>query len=215
MKYTECPDFPEDCTEQNENEDTYYTPETIAWKLYQDDDDKPLTAKLLGFGVDDGTCENEYTFELLLSVFLEMLIHMMKIDSLKNSNDLNDPNDKENTDEVSLEFDFEKFDMNLFFPIIRNKFKKIFYLCSVETYDRNDDKDYLLEIVKKRYSRIILRKNKEDSHYFESIGSLDEYDFIPCDGYKQQRQLKNIFSIMSIGPHMYKIRFDKISLPTK
>ena len=207
MKYTECPDFPKDCPDNHENDDTYYTPETIAWKLYQDDDDTPLTSKLLGFGVDDGTCENEYTFELLLSVFLEMLIHMMKIDSLKDID--------ENTNDISLEINFENFDMSLYFPIIRNKFKKIFYLCSVETYDRNDDKDYLLEIVKKRYSRIILRKNKEDSHYFESIGSLDEYDFIPCDGYKQQRQLKNIFSIMSIGPHMYKIRFDKISLPTK
>ena len=197
--------MPDDQIEQNDldfveiDPDDCYTPKSIAWKLYQDDDDKPLSSQVLGFGPNDGSTPNEYTFELLLSIFLEMLFHMIRMDALEENPDV---------DVDQIDIDFKYFDMDLYYPIIRNKFKKISFLCSVSTYDKNDDKDYLLQVVKNRYSRIILRKNNEDSHYFDEINSLDDYDFIPCAGYILQNQIKNIFSIMTINDKMYKIKFD-------
>ena len=206
----EIPDF--ESNEMTNTPDDFYTPKTIAWELYQNNDDTPLSSQILGFGPNDGSTPNEYTFELLLSIFLEMLFHMIRMDLLENNaNDTDDANDANDDPEIDLKY----FDMELYYSTIRNKFKKISYLCTIETYDKNDDKDYLLEIVKNRYSRIILRSNPEDEHYFDEIDSVDDYDFIPCVGYKQQKNIKNIFSVMSIGSKMYKIKFDTILLPNK
>lgn len=205
-----------------EDNDYFYTPETIAWKLYQDDDDTPLSSKILGFGpscdidgvdgvdgvngantVDHVAC----VFEMLLSIFCEMLIHMMKIDVLKmNEENLLDLANLTN----SIDLDFEDFDMELYYPVIRNKFKKISYLVSVETFDSNDDKDYLLEVVKDRHSRVILRHNLTDTYYFDEIDSDNYYDFIPCLGYKSKKKIKDVYSILSINDKMYRIRFDPI-----
>ena len=117
-------------------------------------------------------------------------------------------NDK--TDELILEPDFEDFNMDLYYPIIRSKFKKISYLASVQTFNKSDDPDYLIHVVKDRYSRVILKNNPEDSHYFESIGSDEQYDFIPCEAFEPKTKLKDIYTIMNIGNNMYKIQFDTI-----
>jgi hypothetical protein len=187
------------------NTDTdYYTPESIAWKIYQDDDDKPLSSQILGFGPEGESDYLLYKYEMLLSIFLEMLIHIMKMDILEVNSDINEDDD--------IEPSFEEFDMDHYYPIIKNKFKKISYLVSVNTYDNFDDKEYLLEIIKNRYSRIILRNNPEDTHYFDQIHSIDYYDFIPSEGYKQQNKLKNIFSILILNKKVYTFYFDSIIL---
>lgn len=190
--------------EQIDQIDDFYTAELIAWKLYQDDDYTPLTSQVLGFGPSGETDEKTYIFEMLLSIFLEMLIHMMKMDHLKSM--------EECLDDLEQDFepDFENFDMELYYPIIRNKFKKISYLVSVEIYDTNEDKDYLFEVVKDRYSRVILRQNPSDTHYFEEIGSDDNYDFIPSIGYTPKTNLKDVFAILTIGQKMHKIKFDAV-----
>lgn len=187
------------------DDDTFYTPESIAWKLYQDDNDTPLSSQILGFGPPGEINELEYNFELLLSVFFEMLIHMLKIDLLTDDTiDSNDSNE--------LQPNFENFDMELYYPIIRSKFKKISYLVTVETFSRDDDKDYLLEVVKDRYSRVILRHNPDDEHYFNKINSVEYYDFIPCAGFASKKYLRDIFAICTINSNMYRVRFDNIKL---
>ncbi len=182
-----------------------YTPATIAWKLYQDDKDEPLSAQLLGLGPSGEVDEIAFKFELLLSVFLEMILHMMKIDTLKEYE-----NNIENTEELNLEPDFEDFDIDLYYPIIKSKFKKICYLVNVEIYNKNDDPEYLIHVVKDRYSRVILKNNPDDTHYFESIGSNEQYDFIPCEGYEPKKKLRDVYAIMNIGNKIHKIRFDTI-----
>lgn len=193
-----------DNTEMTTLQDNLYTPESIAWKLYQDNIDEPLSAQILGLGPPGEDDEITYKFELLLSVFMEMLLHMMRMDNIKECEESNDNLD------LDLEPNFEDFDVELYYPVIRSKFKKISYLASVETFNKNDDPDYLIHVVKDRYNRVILKNNPEDTHYFEEIDSDDQYDFIPCMGYEPKTKLKDVYAILNIYNKMYKIRFDII-----
>lgn len=191
----------------NEYYNDLHTPRSIAIKLYTDENETPFTANILGLGPPGENDELFHRFELLLSIFLEMMIHMMVYDP-------DDPKKEIDLYDMSNQPNFADFDMELYYPIIRNKFKKISHLLSIETYERNDDIDYLLEVVKDRYNRVILLNNPEDTHYFLSINSCEQYDFIPSQGSEPCKKLKNIYSIMNIGPKLYKISFDTLQIYT-
>lgn len=185
----------------------FYSTKTMAWELYYNNDNKPLSSQLLGFGpIDDGD-ELTYRFELLLDIFVQMLLIMLEEELIKekeeNSEDLE-------SDNITAEINFNYFDMDLFYPEIRNKFKKISYLLTIETYDRNDDKEYLFLVAKDRYNRIILKNNPEDNHYFKDLDNNVYHEFIPSQGFEPKNKLKDIYAIMNINSKMYKIKFDTI-----
>ena len=199
--------------EENEETDQWYTPESIAWKLYNDTFDGALSAGVLGFGPTGETDQIAYTFEMLLSVFLEMLFHMMMLDSAKDLEERIEKGEDIDNSELEnnlLEPNFDYFDMDLFLPTIEKKFVKISHLVRVSTFERVND-DFIGDLIHGRYCRIILRHNQEDTHYFNSIDSLDKYDFIPSEGFEPKKKLRDIYAVLKLNDKIYQIYFDRIT----
>ena len=195
--------------EENNEFDAWYTPESIAWKLYNDTFDEALSSNVLAFGPPGETDHTAYVFEMLLSVFLEMLFHMMALDSAKELEERIENGEDVDVDNSDLEPNFDYFDMDLYLPIIEKKFVRISHLARVFTLERIED-EFVGEIMRGRYCRIILRNNCEDTHYFDSIGSTDNYDFIPSEGFEPKKNLKDIYAILKLNDKIYKIYFDHI-----
>jgi len=161
-----------------------------------------VRSQILGFGANDGSNSLTYVFEMLLSVFLEMVIHMMKIDIMQCN--------EENNTELDLDPDFDDFDLNLYYPTIRNKLKAASVLVSIQTIDASEeDNDYLIEVSRDRYARIIIKNNPEDTHHFDNTGNTDNYGFIPSDGYKYKTELRDIYAVWVINKKLYTVRFTK------
>lgn len=190
--------------------DQWYDPKTLAWHLYNDTFSEAMSSQIFGFGPAGEDDIISWYFEIFLSIFLEMMFHMMLLDNAK----LLEDNEEGYFDEEDLEPNFEDFDMGLFLPIIDKKFKRISLLARVIEYERNPDdefeKEMLDDMIKGRYCRIILRHNSEDTHYFESIESSELYDFIPSEGFEPKTKLKDVYAILRLNNKVYKIYFDNL-----
>lgn len=191
--------------------DNWYTPKTIAWKLYNDTSDDAMSSNILGFGPEGDADHLTYMFELLLAIFFEMLYQMMAIDNAKIIEERLESGYDLNIDEELIP-DFEDFDMSLYLPIIENKFKRISHLVRIATYERYDEneKDYLIEVMKGRYCRVVLRYNDEDNYYFENSENSDDFDFIPNEGYQKKNKLRDIYAILKLNDKIYEIYFDEM-----
>lgn len=199
-------------SEEGDNwEDDWYTPESIAWKLYNETFSEAMSASVLGFGPVGDNDHVSYIFEMLLSVFFEMLFQMMVIDNAKFMEEKAERG--EDVDDSDLEPDFEDFNFGLFMPIIETKFKRISYLVNVVDYERNGDEfdmEYVNNMMKERFCRVILRHNYEDTHYFDEIGSDSNYDFIPSEGFEKKNNLRDVFAVLKLNNKIYKIYFSRI-----
>jgi hypothetical protein len=119
----------------------------------------------------------------------------------------------EEVDNSYLEPDFEDFDFELFMPTIETKFKRISYLVNVVCYERNGDEfdmEYVNNMMKERFCRVILRHNYEDTYYFDEIGSDANYDFIPNEGFEKKNNLRDVFAVLKLNNKIYKIYFSRI-----
>jgi hypothetical protein len=190
------------------NDNNYYTPQTIAWKLYTDTLDQALSSVILGFSDKTETDPQSYMFELLLSIFCELLLIIMFMDNVELKEELNIDNF-----ENQLNINFDDFYMELYLPIIETKFKVLSHIINIETYDRNDEneKDYLKLISKGRYCRLILKQNYEDQNYFKNNENSEDYSFITNENYQKKNKLNDIFAILLLNDKMYKIYFDNIT----
>lgn len=199
-------------------DDNFYDASTIAWKLFQDDSNTPLSACILPFGPEGETDMVTYNFELLLSIFMELLMHIMTIEIAKevekeieeavenNENDIN-------VDNIDLDPYYDDFNMDNYLETIVTKFKRIGHIANVQTFEIVDDeyeKEYLGLVIKDRYCRIILKNNPTDTHYFVSINSDEQFDFIPSADYQKKNKLKDVYAVLMLNNKLYKIYFDKI-----
>jgi hypothetical protein len=187
----------------NYYDDDMYTPQSIALKLINDDNIKKLSTCMQLYS--DVTAVDNFeiccmTFETLLSIFLEMLIIMMKNEIVLFN--------EENNSNIDVIPDFENFNMDMYAENIENKIKNINYIISIETYDKND-KDFIKMLTSNRYSRVLLRHSNLDKQYF--VDNYEEYyDFVLNSGFVKSNKLSNIFSILIIGDNLYKIFFSEI-----
>lgn len=187
-----------------------YNPKTLAWHLYNDSITETMSSQIFGFGPTGEDDIVSWYFEIFLSVFLELMFNIMITDSAK----IIEENESECFDDTDLEPDYEDFDMGLYLPIIEQKFKKISLLVRAREFERYPTDEYEKEdldnMIKRRYCRIILRHNYEDTHYFDSINSDDFYDFIPNEGFEPKTKLRDVYAILRLNNTVYQIYFDNV-----
>jgi hypothetical protein len=184
----------------------YYTPQTIAWKLLMDDTDEALSGALLGFGDGEDDDPESFMFEILITIFIEMVFDIAVVAQASN--------DGSTSQDFEFNPDMEKFDLDLFIDTIKKKFNRISYICSVTTYDKKSMSSYelneLQKTVNNRYCRIILKHNPDDKKTFRKKQIDENYHMILNENYRIKKHLKDIYAIVIINEKVYQIYFDKV-----
>lgn len=191
--------------EQSMNDGGIYTPEELAWKLVMDEniDD---SAAIMAFADENS---KETLFEILITIYIEMLFDYYKMTYLESTLDLNEE-DEEN--KICDEFENFKLDLNnvnleLLTNVFTEKFKKIKYILNV--YDISYD--YYEYIKKNRYCTVLLKDSSSDSTYFlMNEAHLDpekRYHFVLNSLYLPSNELRDIFCTVKINNKYYKISF--------
>lgn len=190
-----------DHDESGSDDGDYLSPQNLAWQLLMDDFKGDLTSAIVGFTQDNDYMNDptSFTFEMLLTIFTEMIVQMATIlqqDSVIDTNQ---------------DIDEKYYQFNDFFNVIQNILKGSNILCNILQYDRNEN-DYLRKIINDRYCRIIFKYNTDDKHYFETIEDDVQYHFLLNQSTmnKKNDQLKNIYAIIITDTQIYKISFDRI-----
>jgi hypothetical protein len=188
--------------EQNEQNEQFYTPHLLAWKLLTDDVEGDLTNALTAFNID-GQDDDPATFmfEILLTIFMEMFFTMALL-----------MHDTENEKKgITTEFnpDMKQIHINDYIPILEKKFNRVSYIMNITTYNKKTENvSNLKSIFNNRYCRVVFR-NSEDKKIFveRNIQNDVHYHMISNELYKKQKELRNIYAIFQISDMMYKISF--------
>lgn len=188
------------------NDGGIYTPEELAWKLIIDEN-IDYEAAIMAFADENS---KETLFEILITIYIEMVFDYYKIKYLENIIDKN-----EFESESESEFDeFDNFELNLqlvsldtLTDIFSNKFKLIKYLLNVHEIPY-EHYDY---IKKNRYCTVLLKDSPTDELYFEfnkdKLDSEKRYHFVLNSLYLPVEELRDIFCSFSINNKYYKISF--------
>jgi hypothetical protein len=100
-------------------------------------------------------------------------------------------------------------------PLLEENMKKISIMVQVNTYSTSDP--MITDIIKNRYCKIILKHNAGDRKafklYSENIPDDKCFHFLANPQYEKQTELKEIFSIVTIGTTLYTISFRQLEVP--
>ena len=187
-----------------------YTPEALAWKLLMDDE---ITRSNLMIFSDENN--KEIVFEILLTIYLEMIFGYYKMQYLEsNFNEDNDNSD--NYDDIYDNFKLDLSNVNLFTltNVFAEKFNKLNFILNVreitrEEYDKNK---------KTRYCTMLLKDSPYDNTYFimneKHLDPEKRYHFVLNSLYKTQENidLRDIYCTVIINNICYKIYFTQITI---
>jgi hypothetical protein len=188
-------------------DDTNYTPETLAWKLLFDNNIESFSSQLLTF-TDEASKETEpttYIFEVLITIFMEMIIAILKTNYYSDDNN----NDKEFNPKFSHN-DFDEILSNL-----KQKFNLINILLFIEKIEPiEDNKLHITEVTKNRYCRIIMKHNKDDftlfNIYEDRIPEDKIYHMLLNNKFVlTNKNLNSVYAIASLDGITYRIYFSK------
>jgi hypothetical protein len=175
-----------------------YTPEDLAWKLLTDDVLAPATAEILTTDIE-GENHTTYLFEILLTMYVEMLVHNAKLLHLINKS--------ESGDLITLE-DFKlKFDditIHLLTQPFREKLLKIRYFLRI---------DVINSLGTNYYCKILFRDLPSNKIFFQSHQHITKkYHFILNASFKStpHMKLENMYAVSSINGINYKVSFQKV-----
>jgi hypothetical protein len=184
-------------------EDNTFTPEELAWRLVLDENIN--SAPLIAFS-DENT--KEILFEILITIYVEMIFNYSKLKFLENKSDNSDKSDE------NFDNNFDNFKINLntvnindLTNIFTDKFHKLKFILNVTEITR----EQYNESKKKRYCTVMLKDSPTDYLYFEMnkdhIDPEKRYHFVLNNLYKEQSELKDIFCSFNINNKYYKIYF--------
>jgi hypothetical protein len=201
----------DDIISNNISNDTF-TPETLAWRLLVDDDLKNDTnIKQIMASIDlneesnpDIFNKEAYLFEILLTIYLEMLFGWYKLLYLI-ENELN-----ENPTEFKL--DLSKLTLKELEEPFIEKMKLLGYILHIYEIKNKDYYDY---IKNESYCRVALRDLPSDFGFFEinknRINPEKRYHFILNSKFKGKTVLRDIFMLIVINDVVYKISFNNLN----
>ena len=224
--------------EEDDIENTV-TPESLAWKLLMDDDVENYTGALLPFVYEDN--DNKVNnmdninknpsvrydsladqFQILISVYMEMIFGLMKINHVNSFID-DDGNVDDSIDfDATFKPDISKFTTtDSLIDIFREKFKKIrIFLSVLGIYDSNENlpKDYGSS--SDYYCRVILKDSAEGKAYFKAnshwLNPETQYTFvIRNDTKKQQAKIDDFYAVCTISNLKVRISFSQINVITQ
>lgn len=187
------------------NDEGFYSPEELAWKLVMDEniDDSAI---IMAFADENS---KETLFEILITIYIEMLFDYYKMTYLENTLNLYG---EEEENKICDDFENFKLDLNnvnieTLENIFCEKFKKIKYLLNINEISY----DYYEYIKKNRYCTVLLKDSEHDSTYFlmneEHLDLEKRYHFVLNSLYLPVNDLRDIFCTVRINDKYYKISF--------
>jgi hypothetical protein len=202
----------------NNIQEDVFSPESLAWRLLVDDeftknnDVKKMLAHIDLEEENNPEVFNKYVyeFEILLTIYLEMVFGWYKLLHLM-QNENNENNENNEDLEKEFELDLTKISLNDLIDPFKEKFKMIGYNLSINEIKNKDFYDYLRN---ESYCRVALRDLPSDFGFFEiNKNRLDpkkRYHFIINSKYKGKDNLRDIFMLLVLNDIGYKINFNYI-----
>lgn len=198
--------------EENENAQAsdFFSPEAFAWKMILDDtgnvDDLSGVIQTFTPETDLETDPASYLFEILLTIYMEMIFQLFILTEASNSSEDKpfDPTPK-----------FDNFNIDYFMPTIEEKFRKVSILAYTEKYDRKSDVD-MTDMINQRYCRIIFRHLEETKAEFRKLNKMGvitsdtNYHMKLNELYNPTAKLRDIYAIVMINDICYKIYFNTV-----
>lgn len=184
----------------------FYTPESFAWDLLVGDIDNDKVGKLLSYSIenekDNKNDKLTFQFEILITIFLELMFNLAKLDYYGEDND----------EDKKFIPQYDKFDMNLYKNIIGDKFKIFGYGVNVNFENLEKftlDKEGFKFLVDNRYCRVLLRYNDINDEKEFSKFSDDTYYHMIINGLNKNKydKLEQIYSIFFIGDSVFSVNF--------
>lgn len=211
------------------------TPEALAWKLLMDDDVEDYAGILLP-SVDGEHFYNDTSllydtlsdqFQILITMYMEMLFGMLKINHVSKYVDVND-NIDDNIDfdatfkpDVNDLIDNNTKSLDGLIDLFREKFKKVRVFLSVRgIYDANEKKPKDYGSSSEYYCRIILKNSDEGKKYFmDNKDWLDPdkyYTFVMRDDKKRKHnKLADFYAVCTLSNMKIRISFTPINIIIK
>lgn len=176
----------------------YHTPQTMAWKLLMSDEINNLSSTILSFNVDgsdEAQDPTSFTFEIMITIFVEMLCTLAMLMS----------EDDENVRKQLV--------MSDFFETIKEKLLKASVTMHINVIEKEwleNDSGYFKGMIDKRYCKVILRDNPEEEQLFSRYGVPNEnmYHMLLNPKYKKQKNLRDVQALFSVKENIYQISFD-------
>ncbi len=191
--------------EDNPNQDESYTPEELAWKLILDEQVEPRG--LLMFSDDNS---HEILFEILITIFLEMIFDHYKLQYLQDNLDNQNISDQDDNFH-NFKLDLNKLDLNYITTIFVEKIKKLQYLLCITEISQEE---YATSKTS-RYCTALLKDSPSDRTYFvmneEHLDPDKRYHFVLNSNYKRQRDIRNIYCTLNINGKYIKIYFTNLA----
>lgn len=184
-----------------------YTPEELAWKLIMDEN---ITSGVLMTFSNENT--KETMFEILITIYIEMIFNYYKIKYLENTI----YEDQENVDKINEEFyniklDINNINLNTLLQVFYDKFMKLNILLQVSEISN----EYYNYIKKDRYCTILLKDSPTDETYFimneKYLDNTKRYHFVLNSQYEKKDNLREIFCSIKLNDKYYKIFFSLIN----
>ncbi len=200
--------------EVNNNLNDLYTPESLAWRLLVDDELKDITMPTLLASIDLSEepqphifNKYAYEFEILLTIYLEMVFGWYKLLHLMDC--------EEKGIEKEFQVDFNKVSFSDLEEPFKTKFKTLGYILNIDkVVDKVVDKDYYDYLRQESYCRVALRDLSSDFGFFQinknNIDVEKRYHFIINSNFKGKNNLREIFMLLVINDIGFKINFIKI-----
>src|SRR3989338_3079930 len=105
------------------DDDQIYTPETIAWRLLLHDTGSSILTSMLetySEGNDNEQNQDTFYFEILITIMMELIFDMMKLDFYSN-----------NTGDFT--YDMENIDIEPVIKLVKQKFNKIHVIAHIKS----------------------------------------------------------------------------------
>jgi hypothetical protein len=186
----------------NVNNNDVYTPEELAWQLIMDENISPRT--LMAFSDENS---KEITFEILVTIYLEMIFDYYKMKYLESTTDKDDDiiNHYDN-----FKLDLTNVNVDMLTNIFFEKFKKLKIILNVRDMSQIE-----YENTKKiRYCTVLLKDSPHDSTYFmmneKYLDKNKGYHFVLNSLYERKENLRDIFCTININGKYFKINFNTL-----
>lgn len=203
------------------------TPESIAWRLLMNEEDKEYGGQIQFVFVDHNDNIDEMSFydslasqfETLIIIYMEMVFSMLKINHISALVDGDGEIDESIDFEKSFKPDISNFTITDLKDVFREKFKKMrIFLSVIEIYDGTKEQPFGQS--SDYYCRIILRDTPEGKTYFRKNRSwLDpnkRYTFvIRNDTTRSHKSIEDFYAVCMLANMKVKIAFSSIRVHVK
>ena len=180
------------------NQDDTFTPEELAWRLLLDENVNNV--QLLAFSDENNI---EVLFEILLTIYIEMIFNHYKMQYLEFHVDDEDFNEKYD----NFKPDLSKINLQMLTDKFDEKIKKLKFILNVNEISQERYEECKMN----RYCTILFKDLLRDSAFFIMNSAYLEpekrYHFIKNSKYETTNTLRDIFCSFELNGSYYKIHF--------